>query len=288
MHVDLQATKLTYAGVFLISLATLMQEVLLTRIFSVTMWYHFAFMAISLAMFGMTVGALSVYLHPEDYVGIRARRQIALSSLYFGVCAVVSMFVHLSVPLNPDRSLAGAGSLVFTYVLMSSSFFFSGLCISAALTTFSRQVSKLYAADLTGAALGCVLLIYTLRITDAPTAIFVVAFFGSVGAVLFAMDGNFPHLRRWAVGLSALFLVLVIGNTILVSRQTPLLRLRWAKGVWEVPPLYEKWNSYSRIAVHGVLGRLMSPVSEGISATYHVERGVKLLDLTIDEMRRPH
>jgi hypothetical protein len=282
MHVDLQATKLTYAGVFLISLATLMQEVLLTRIFSVTMWYHFAFMAISLAMFGMTVGALSVYLHPEDYVGIRARRQIALSSLYFGVCAVVSMFVHLSVPLNPDRSLAGAGSLVFTYVLMSSSFFFSGLCISAALTTFSRQVSKLYAADLTGAALGCVLLIYTLRITDAPTAIFVVAFFGSVGAGLFAMDGNFPHLRRWAVGLSALFLVLVIGNTILVSRQTPLLRLRWAKGVWEVPPLYEKWNSYSRIAVHGVLGRLMSPVSEGISATYHVERGVKLLDLTID------
>ena len=282
MNANLQATKLTYAGVFLVTLATLMQEILLTRIFSVTMWYHFAFMAISLAMFGMTVGALSVYLHPEDYAGVHAKHQIALGSLYFAVCAVVSMFVHLSVPLHPDRSLAGAWSLVFTYLLMSSSFFFSGLCISAALTTFSRQVSKLYAADLTGAALGCILLIYTLRITDAPTAIFVVAFFGSLGAVLFAFDGNFPQLRRWAVGLSTLFLVFVIGNTILVSRQEPLLRLRWAKGTWEAPPLYEKWNSYSRIAVHGVPGRPMSPVSEGISTTFHVERGVKLLDLTID------
>jgi len=282
MNADLQATKLTYVGVFLVTLATLMQEVLLTRIFSVTMWYHFAFMAISLAMFGMTAGALSVYLHPEDYMGIRARRQITLSSLYFAVCAVVSMLVHLSIPLNPGRSLAGAWSVLFTYVLMSSSFFFSGLCISAALTTFSRQVSKLYAADLTGAALGCILLVYSLRITDGPTTIFVVAFFGSLGAVLFAMDGNFPHLRRWAAGLSVLFLVLVIGNTILVRQQRPLLRLRWVKGVREAAPLYEKWNSYSRIAVHGVPDRPMSPVSEGISATYHVQRGVKLLDLTID------
>jgi hypothetical protein len=55
----------TYAGLFLITLATLMHEILLTRIFSVMMWYHFAFMAISVAMFGMTVGAIVVYLRPH-------------------------------------------------------------------------------------------------------------------------------------------------------------------------------------------------------------------------------
>ncbi len=49
-----------YLGVALVALATLMYEILLTRIFSVTMWYHFAFMAISVAMFGMTAGALSL------------------------------------------------------------------------------------------------------------------------------------------------------------------------------------------------------------------------------------
>ena len=47
-------TRFTYLGLFLVALATLTHQVLLTRIFSVTMWYHFAFVAISIAMFGMT------------------------------------------------------------------------------------------------------------------------------------------------------------------------------------------------------------------------------------------
>jgi hypothetical protein len=58
----------TYAGLFLVTLATLMHETLLTRIFSVTMWYHFAFVAISVALFGMTVGALIVYLLPGCFL----------------------------------------------------------------------------------------------------------------------------------------------------------------------------------------------------------------------------
>ena len=48
----------TYAGLFLVTMATLAHEILLTRIFSVTLWYHFAFMAISIAMFGTTVGGI--------------------------------------------------------------------------------------------------------------------------------------------------------------------------------------------------------------------------------------
>ena len=57
----------TYIGLFLVTLATLMHETLLTRIFSVTMWYHFAFVATSVALFGMTVGALIVYLVPGRF-----------------------------------------------------------------------------------------------------------------------------------------------------------------------------------------------------------------------------
>ena len=60
----MQATVRTYAGLSLVTLATLMLQILLTRIFSVTLWYHFAFMAVSIAMFGMTMGAILVYLRP--------------------------------------------------------------------------------------------------------------------------------------------------------------------------------------------------------------------------------
>ena len=59
------ASRTEYVGIFLVAMATLMFEILLTRIFSVTMLYHFAFVALSLAMFGMTVGALVVYLAPR-------------------------------------------------------------------------------------------------------------------------------------------------------------------------------------------------------------------------------
>ena len=71
----------TYAGLFLLTMATLMHEILLTRIFSVTLWYHFAFVAISVAMFGMTVGAVWVYLNPDRYPVERAPRQLATHAL---------------------------------------------------------------------------------------------------------------------------------------------------------------------------------------------------------------
>ncbi|MBI4863201.1 MAG: hypothetical protein HY815_23480, partial [Candidatus Riflebacteria bacterium] len=57
-----RASWRTYAGLFVVTLATLMYEILLTRIFSVTMWYHYGFVAISVAMFGMTVWALLLFL----------------------------------------------------------------------------------------------------------------------------------------------------------------------------------------------------------------------------------
>ena len=62
-----------FAGLLLTTLATLMYEVLLPRVLSVTMFYHFAFMAVSLAMFGMTVGAVIVHLRPGRYTAIEVR-----------------------------------------------------------------------------------------------------------------------------------------------------------------------------------------------------------------------
>ena len=63
----LRACGGTYAGLFMVTLSTLMYEIGLTRIFSVTMWYHFAFVAISVALFGMTIGALIVHYWPQRF-----------------------------------------------------------------------------------------------------------------------------------------------------------------------------------------------------------------------------
>lgn len=95
--------RATYAGLFLIALATLMYEILLIRVFSVTMWYHFAFVAVSVAMFGMTVGALAVYLRPAMFPPERVHSNLAWSSLGLAFTIVVSLIIHMSIPYAPPQ-----------------------------------------------------------------------------------------------------------------------------------------------------------------------------------------
>src|SRR5882724_7022854 len=99
------ATGRTAAGLLGIALATLMYEVLLTRIFSVTMWYHFAFVAISIAMLGMTIGALVVYIRPQWFPPAAAKRQLAITALLFPVITLFSFLTQLSIPFRVHPSV---------------------------------------------------------------------------------------------------------------------------------------------------------------------------------------
>src|ERR1044072_874154 len=107
----LLATRRTTLGLALVALSTLMYEVLLTRIFSVTMWYHFAFVAISIAMFGMTVGSLLVYLKPGYFTLEKTSHHLILSALLFSVSMVFSFFTHLCIPFIVEKSLVGFYSI---------------------------------------------------------------------------------------------------------------------------------------------------------------------------------
>ncbi len=282
MRTELKATRATYAGLFFITLATLMYEILLTRIFSVTMWYHFAFLAISVAMFGMTAGAIIVYLLPGVFSPQRTRYQLGLSALGFAVSIVISFLTHLSIPFITHKSVVGVYSIALNYVVIALPFVFSGICVCLALTRFPGQVSRLYAADLAGAALGCILFIYVLRITDGPTAVVIVAAMAGAGALFFSTGGHAPKLKRWAILVSVSLFVFSAVHTVFVAHQKSLLRLIWVKGQMETRPIYEKWNSFSRIGVWGDPNRPEPPFGWGISPTYPADKQVRQLGLNID------
>ncbi len=55
-------TRHDLAAVACLSSALLMTELALTRIFSVVMYYHFAFLAISIALFGLSASGVFVYV----------------------------------------------------------------------------------------------------------------------------------------------------------------------------------------------------------------------------------
>ena len=153
------AGRHTFAGLFATTLATLTYQLLLTRIFSVTMYYHFAFVAISVTMFGMAVGALIVYRRPHVFTAARVTCPPGARGARFRADDRRQLpGAHLAA--LPSRAVArtGVASVVLTYAVLSVPFTFSGIVVALALTRFPRQVSALYGVDLAGAALGCVLL----------------------------------------------------------------------------------------------------------------------------------
>ncbi|MEM7200427.1 MAG: hypothetical protein AAF628_09200 [Planctomycetota bacterium] len=238
-----------YAGLFCTALATLMFEILLTRIFSATTWYHFAFMAISVAMFGMTAGALFVYLRPKTFVVEAAPRQMARSTLAFAVSIPLAFLAHLCIPLEEHATVVAIFGFALTYVVVTIPFFFSGIAVCLALTKYPTRISALYGADLAGAGLGCIALLWTLRYTDGPTAVLAIAAVAALGGWLFSLGGGRGAPRFIGLLITAGLGFLAWGHGALARDQEPPIRLAWVKGQRESPVVWERWNSFSRVTV---------------------------------------
>src|SRR5687767_9878681 len=93
-------------GVGAISAAILMTELALTRIFSVTMYYHFAFLAISIALFGLSASAITVYLLRDRLAHIETRTLLARAALLDAVVTILALacLVRIRVGLNYSLS----------------------------------------------------------------------------------------------------------------------------------------------------------------------------------------
>ncbi|MCK6447657.1 MAG: hypothetical protein L6Q99_14790 [Planctomycetes bacterium] len=283
MTVAPRAKSSTYAGLFLVTLATLFYELLLTRIFSVTMWYHFAFMAVSVAMFGMTVGAVIVYLRPERFRQEDVEADLAKHSVWFALGIVASFLTHLSVPFIGKATLLGIWSLALSYLVIAVPFVFSGIAVALALTRFPRQTNSLYAIDLIGAALACIAFVFLMRHADGPSAVFAVASVAALAGVAFSLGTRAGRTRLLGVAATVVFAVLAFVGVERAAEQDPLVRLTYVKGAVEPPPLWEKWNSFSRIAVFGDPKELSPPSGWGLSNTYPKnKRTKKQLGLNID------
>jgi hypothetical protein len=281
----------TFAGLFLVTLSTLTYQLLLTRTFSVTMYYHFAFVAISVTMFGMAVGALAVFLRPAVFVPERVSRHLTIASAAFAVTIVLSYLTHLAIPFLIEPSLVSVYAIALTYAALSVPFIAAGVVVSLALTRFPTQVSALYAADLAGAALGCVVVGPVLRLADAPTAVLATSAVSALAALLFARDARSESgaagregrgLLRGCAVLSLVLAAAAISHGVAARHNAAWLRLMWVKGQYEARPLVEKWNSFSRIRVIGNPERAVRPSGWGLSSTLPPERTAHELHLDID------
>src|SRR5262245_44374740 len=121
-----------FLGIFLVALAILVLEVALTRILSVVMWYHFAFVVISLAMLGLAISGVVLYLAPP-----LVRAAPALIPWFCRFAGVTTVFALLYLARTPFKTEAASEifshEVAIFYVVALLPFLFGGFAISAAL-----------------------------------------------------------------------------------------------------------------------------------------------------------
>jgi len=275
--------KKTPFGLALLTCATLLMEITFTRIFSVTMWYHFAFMAISVAMFGMAMGSVIVYLRPKWFPQEKIRPILAKLSLSFAASIVVTFWLHLHIPFIPALTFIGVASIILTFLLITIPFVFSGIAVSLVLTRFPKDVGKLYAFDLIGAAIGCILLWLFMRPLTGPGVVLAGAAIGGASAFVFAWEENKKKLF-YISGFVTLTLVLMA----VLQPHYRILEIRWVKNAWGGPmaqkvdmtPMIERWNSHASVTVFNTTQDTI--LGWGLSETFKPDYIPKQLYLLID------
>ncbi|MGZ8812068.1 MAG: hypothetical protein ACXW29_13090, partial [Thermoanaerobaculia bacterium] len=131
-----------YAGIFLTSMSVLTLELALTRLFSATMYYHFAFLAISVALFGAGASGVAVFLLDE-----RLRRRptevlLAVFTLAFAAGVVVALVAVLTNPLSTSPGKSNFWSIALIYVSTAIPFVFAGCAITLAITRYASDASR--------------------------------------------------------------------------------------------------------------------------------------------------
>jgi hypothetical protein len=235
--------RVAMGGVAAVSAALLMTELALTRIFSVTMYYHFAFLAISIALFGLSASGVTIYLLRHRLASIDAGVLLATVSTTHAFATLIALACLIRIRVGLNYSPTNLGLMLAIYALAALPFFTGGGVMSIAFSRMTDRINVLYAADLIGAATGCLALIPLLNWLGAPGVVLTAAGLSTVAALAFA-----PAARRRPFAALALGM-LAIASLAQVAGGAPF-DLVDTKGHIGDRILFSKWNSFSRVAVY--------------------------------------
>ena len=256
-------------GVFFISLSTIMLEVLFTRIISVILWYHYAFATISLALLGFSVAGLYVYLFPEKFPEEKVFERLVFSSFLFFLSIIYNLLFFLYIgssykftSLHLNVLFLFLPVLAILCILIFTSFFFSGLCISLALLHLRAHISRLYFFDLIGAGLGALASVFVLNVLGGLNALLFVCALALIVSLLFCVGLEPDCLGCWLKNLKSFLKILILLFFILIvaNHEVGFLSIR-SHEMNEFN--FTKWNALSYVGVDD-----RSPDFWGLSQKY--------------------
>lgn len=248
----------TMFGVGLVAFSALLLEVDLTRVFAVTLWYYFGFVAISLALLGTGAAGVLCYVNPERWTGDDYRRHMGRFSVALALLCPLVIWMHLA----SDFSGYTLHSTMFFSILglqlvgFFALFFCAGMVISIALFRFRDEIGRLYFFDLAGASLGSLAVIVLLYRYSAPALAFAVSTASLLAALVFLEPVVKPAVRV----LLAVLIMTALAATA-VNDELGLLAVGTVKsyeshGIQSIEEqkVFEQWSAVSRVAVFAPQG----------------------------------
>jgi hypothetical protein len=232
-------------AVGLVAGSTLALQVLLTRVFAAVLYYHFGFMAISLALLGVGAGAILIYVRPQWFESLSLERVLARWSVLYGGLLVVAIaiLVRLDYTLGNHITAGFVFNLTVACLVAAVPFLAAGIVIALAVRGYTSSIGRVYSFDLAGAGIGAAAVVPLLWIADAPTLVVALGAIAALAALLFA--GPRAPETRLAGGA-----LLVVAMLVTLSATTNAFHL----GTYGQKPAVERWTPLNR-----VLGYLPGP-----------------------------
>jgi len=249
---------LLFFGIFFTTLSLLMLEVNITRLFSVVMFYHFSFLAVTMALFGLSAGGILTYVFAERLIKKDLPPHLSAFGVLFSASILAAFLAFNWFPFEAEMTASSFFRLFLLCLEWTVPFLMAGVCVALALRAYSHLVSRLYFSDLAGAACGCVGIVVLMEKFGSPTAIPIIAATAALGAAFFAA---FERRRAWigvsVVGICTLLSIAAFGHRDNVLEITSKRDIALMKKGERTDLLFVKWNALSRVDVfrwHSVPG----------------------------------
>lgn len=224
-------------GVTLVSFSLLAFEIVLVRLLSVMLTYHYVFAVVSLAIFGLGVGSIFVYLfRPEMPGGDNRLFSLAIDSSLLSISMALSSILIIQIGyIGSIRD----NILIYCFLLVIP-FFFGGALLARIFRMFPETNSMIYGADLVGAAAGCISIIFVLNNFAIQNTILFLSVIASTAALMFAAAGKIRVLWAGRIPFACFITVSVLLGANIVTSFLPDIPI----GLNREKEIYEALNDF--------------------------------------------
>jgi hypothetical protein len=252
-------------SLFLLSAATLIFEINLTRLFSVAQFYHFAFMVISIALLGFGASGTCLALIPA-LARRDSQRSLGVLSLAAGISMLAAYLLTNWMPFDSFSLLIDKRQVWILgghYLVLAFPFFFNGLAVAILLAAYPDSVGNTYAINLTGSAVGCVLALVVPSWFGGEGTVFFSSGVAAVGAIcgLYMRGWRLPSMKQIfkpvrLLSMALLGFVLSSLLMLLPDRDrpswialhiSPYKSLSYALQIPDSKVRSQRWNNFSRV-----------------------------------------